>query len=145
MRVWEYGSMGVILVFPDSGDVVAVKGYVVEVAAVHVAAAHVVVAYVAAAVVAYAVAAVVAYADVAVACYVVALVAAYAVAGQYYAALQPGLVRTQDVAGDVPGEPLSPNQMQAEYDLVVIHDSLPRGSWQLWLADHDLQKHIEPG
>ena len=89
---------------------VAVMGYVVEVAAAH-------------AVVAYVAAAVVAYADVAVAYYVVVLVAAYAVAGQYYAALQPGLVRTQDVAGDVPaGEPLNSMRLQAHYYVVVMYD-----------------------
>jgi hypothetical protein len=139
MRVWEYGSMRVILVFPDSEDVVAVKGYV-GVAAAHVvvAAYAAVVAYVvvvayAAAVVAYVV---VAYAAVALEGYVVAEAAAYAavadkyevvdlhvVAGDWCAALQPGLVLPQGVAEDLPAdELLNPIRMQAHCYVVVIHD-----------------------
>jgi hypothetical protein len=122
------------LAFPDSEDVVAVQGYVVEAAAAHV----VVAAY--AAVVAYVVAAayvVVPCAAVAVAGYVVAEVAAYAavadnyevvdlhvVAGDWYAALQPGLVQPQAVAEDVPAadELLNPIRMRAHCNVVVIHD-----------------------
>ena len=104
---------------------VVVAAYVAVVAYVAVAAYVAVVAYV-----------VVVRAAVAVAGYVVAEVAAYAavadnyevvdlhvVAGDWYAALQPGLVQPQDVAEDVPAdELLNPIRMRAHYNVVVMHD-----------------------
>ena len=124
--------MRVILVFPDSEDVVAVQGYVAGAAAAHVvvaayavaayaaAVAHVVVARAAVAVAGYVVAEAAAYAAVADYYEVADL---YAVAGDWYAALQPGLVQPKGVAEDVPAdELLNPIRMQAHCNVVVIHD-----------------------
>ena len=121
--------MGVILVFPDSEDVVAVKGYVVEAAAAHavVADCYGVVAY--AAVVAAGCAVGTVAGNVVGAGAVYAVVAdyevadLYAVAGDCYAALQPGLVQPQGVAEAVPAdELLNPVWMRAQCYVVVIHD-----------------------
>ena len=82
--------------------------------------------------------AVAAYAAV-VDCYEV--VDSHAVVGDYCAVWHRGLFPSLVVAEDLPAD----DPLPVCCYVVVLRDSLPDGPWQLWLADHDSQKHIEPG